>query len=39
MDGTEVETRSACHDQRAMIRDIKENGINAMGDFTRYLNS
>ncbi|MBO7088823.1 MAG: DUF5110 domain-containing protein, partial [Lentisphaeria bacterium] len=31
--------RSACHDQRAMIRDIKENGINAMGDFTRYLNS
>ncbi|MBR6241705.1 MAG: DUF4968 domain-containing protein, partial [Lentisphaeria bacterium] len=38
MDGTEVETRSACHDQRAMIRDIKENGINAMGDFTRYLN-
>lgn len=39
MDGTEVETRSACHDQRAMIRDIKENGVNAMGDFTRYLNS
>ena len=38
MDGTEVETRSACHDQRAMIRDIKENGINSMGDFTRYLN-
>lgn len=39
MDGTEVETRSACHDQRAMIKDIKENGVNAMGDFTRYLNS
>lgn len=39
MDGTEVETRSACHNQRDMIRDIKENGINAMGDFTRYLNS
>ncbi len=39
MDGTEVETRSACGDQRAMIKDIKELGVNAMGDFTRYLNS
>ncbi len=39
MDGTEVETRSSCKRPQDMVRDIKENGINAMGDFTRYLNS
>ncbi|HBF35197.1 TPA: glycoside hydrolase, partial [Candidatus Sumerlaeota bacterium] len=38
MDGTEVEVGGACHDAGGVERDIKGLGINAMGDFTRYLN-
>src|SRR5207244_6706780 len=39
MDGTEVEVGSACHDARKVEADIKGLGKNAMGDFTRYLNT
>lgn len=38
MDGTEVEVGSAAWDAQENIRDIKGLGLNAMGDFTRYLN-
>jgi alpha-D-xyloside xylohydrolase len=38
MDGTEVEVGGACHDPREVEADIKGLGVNAMGDFTRYLN-
>jgi alpha-D-xyloside xylohydrolase len=38
MDGTEVEVGSAAWDAQENIRDIKGLGVNAMGDFTRYLN-
>ena len=38
MDGTEVEVGGACHDPRQVESDIKGLGVNAMGDFTRYLN-
>lgn len=38
MDGTEVEVGGACHDPAEAERDIKGLGMNAMGDFTRYLN-
>lgn len=38
MDGTEVEVGGACHDAGQVERDIKRLGVNAMGDFTRYLN-
>ncbi len=38
MDGTEVEVGGACHDAGKVESDIKSLGINAMGDFTRYLN-
>jgi len=38
MDGTEVEVGTACHDPRQVESDIKGLGVNAMGDFTRYLN-
>lgn len=38
MDGTEVEVGGACHDPAEVERDIKNLGVNAMGDFTRYLN-
>lgn len=38
MDGTEVEVGSACHDPQQVESDIKGLGVNAMGDFTRYLN-
>jgi len=38
MDGTEVEVGSACHDPKKVEADIKSLGMNAMGDFTRYLN-
>ena len=38
MDGTEVEVGTACWNQNEVARDIKRLGINAMGDFTRYLN-
>ncbi len=39
MDGTEVEVSTACHSQDEVERDIKRLGTNAMGDFTRYLNT
>lgn len=39
MDGTEVEVGSACHDAGVVEADIKRLGKNAMGDFTRYLNT
>ncbi len=38
MDGTEVEVGSACWNANEVARDIKRLGINAMGDFSRYLN-
>lgn len=38
MDGTEVEVGTACWSETEVARDIKGLGINAMGDFTRYLN-
>lgn len=38
MDGTEVEVGGACHNAAEVERDIKNLGVNAMGDFTRYLN-
>ncbi|PTX91571.1 TIM-barrel domain-containing protein [Opitutus sp. ER46] len=38
MDGTEVEVGGACHDPAEVERDIKGLGVNALGDFTRYLN-
>lgn len=39
MDGTEVEVGTACHDPNKVEADIKLLGKNALGDFTRYLNS
>lgn len=39
MDGTEVEVGTACHNPDEVERDIKRLGTNAMGDFTRYLNT
>ena len=39
MDGTEVEVGGACHDVNAVEADIKSLGTNALGDFTRYLNT
>lgn len=39
MDGTEVEVGSACHDPHRVEVDIKSLGKNALGDFTRYLNT
>jgi alpha-D-xyloside xylohydrolase len=39
MDGTEVEVGTACWNPYEVERDIKNLGTNAMGDFTRYLNS
>lgn len=38
MDGTEFETLDACHDQDAMVREIKACGSCALGDLARYLN-
>jgi alpha-D-xyloside xylohydrolase len=38
MDGTEVEVGGAAHDAGEVEADIKRLGVNAMGDFTRYLN-
>ncbi len=38
MDGTEVEVGTACWNPNEVSRDIKRLGINAMGDFSRYLN-
>ena len=38
MDGTEVEVGTACWNPNEVARDIKRLGINAMGDFSRYLN-
>ncbi|MBN2686268.1 MAG: DUF4968 domain-containing protein, partial [Pontiellaceae bacterium] len=38
MDGTEVEVGTACWNANEVARDIKRLGINAMGDFSRYLN-
>jgi alpha-D-xyloside xylohydrolase len=38
MDGTEVEVGTACWDASEVEADIKGLGVNAMGDFTRYLN-
>ncbi|RZL36618.1 MAG: DUF5110 domain-containing protein [Rubrivivax sp.] len=38
MDGTEVEVGGAAHDAGGVEDDIKGLGVNAMGDFTRYLN-
>jgi alpha-D-xyloside xylohydrolase len=37
MDGTEVEVSSAMWNPADNIRDTKALGVNAMGDFTRYL--
>jgi alpha-D-xyloside xylohydrolase len=39
MDGTEVEVGGACHDPAEVEHDIKGLGRNALGDFTRYLNT
>lgn len=39
MDGTEIEVASACHDPAKVEADIKGLGRNALGDFTRYLNT
>jgi len=39
MDGTEVEVGTACWNPNEVARDIKRLGSNAMGDFSRYLNS
>ncbi|MGN0832550.1 MAG: TIM-barrel domain-containing protein [Kiritimatiellia bacterium] len=39
MDGSELETRDACHGGEQMVRNIKACGRNALGDFTRYLNT
>ena len=39
MDGSELETTGACHDQAGMVRDIKKIGRNAMGDMERYMNA
>ncbi|MEO7719807.1 MAG: TIM-barrel domain-containing protein [Capsulimonas sp.] len=39
MDGTEVEVGGACHDPQAVEADIKRLGKNALGDYTRYLNT
>ena len=39
MDGSELETRDACHGGDQMVKNIKACGRNAMGDFTRYLNT
>jgi len=39
MDGTEVEVGGACHDPRQVEADIKRLGRNALGDYTRYLNT
>ncbi len=38
MDGTEVEVGTACWNPLEVERDIKGLGVNAMGDFSRYLN-
>jgi alpha-D-xyloside xylohydrolase len=38
MDGTEVEVSSAMWNPVDNVRDTKALGVNAMGDFTRYLN-
>lgn len=39
MDGSELETRDACHGGEQMVKNIKACGRNEMGDFTRYLNT
>ena len=39
MDGSELETRDACHGGEQMVKNIKACGKNEMGDFTRYLNT
>ena len=39
MDGSELETRDACHNADKMVEQIKACGRNEMGDFTRYLNT
>jgi alpha-D-xyloside xylohydrolase len=38
MDGTEVEVGTACWSETEVARDIKSLGVNALGDFSRYLN-
>lgn len=38
MDGTEVEVSSAMWNPADNVRDTKALGVNAIGDFTRYLN-
>jgi len=39
MDGTEVEVGNACHGEKNTEEQIKSLGTNAMGDYTRYLNT
>jgi alpha-D-xyloside xylohydrolase len=39
MDGTEVEVGHACKDEAGTESEIKRLGRNAMGDYTRYLNT
>ena len=39
MDGTEVEVGNACHGEKNTEEQIKRLGENAMGDYTRYLNT
>ncbi len=39
MDGSELETRDACHNADKMVAQIKACGRNALGDFTRYMNT
>lgn len=39
MDGTEVEVGNACHGEKNTEEQIKRLGTNAMGDYTRYLNT
>lgn len=39
MDGSELETRDAAKNADKMVTNIKECGRNALGDFTRYLNT
>lgn len=39
MDGTEVEVGNACHGEKNTEEQIKRLGRNAMGDYTRYLNT
>ena len=39
MDGTEVEVGNACHGEENTEQQIKRLGKNAMGDYTRYLNT